>query len=55
MSLTPHEKIARSFASKSNAFLTIGLLTVAGLLIVLAFLPNRQLLKAAALAWVALP
>ena len=55
MSLTPHEKVARSFASKSDAFLSIALLVVAGVLIVLALQPRHPYLKAAALAWVALP
>lgn len=55
MSLTPHEKVARSFARKSDAWLSVALLVVAGVLIVLALQPDHTLLKAGALAWVALP
>ena len=55
MSLTPHENVARSFARKSDAWLSVALLVVAGILIVLALQPKHPYLKAAALAWVALP
>lgn len=54
-SLTLHERVARNFATQSNAALSIGLLAVAGLLIFLALQPDHTLLKAGALAWVALP
>ena len=53
--ITLHEKVARNFATQSSAALSIGLLAVAGLLIVLAVQPDHQLFKAAALAWVVLP
>lgn len=53
--LTLHEHLARNFASKSDAFLTIALLAAAGFLIWMAFQPDHQLVKAAVLAWVVLP
>lgn len=53
--LTLHEKVARNFATRGSAALSIGLLIVAGILIVLALQPDHVWLKAGALAWVALP
>lgn len=53
--LTIQERVARNFATKSSAALSIGLLAVAAILICLALQPDHTLLKAGALAWVALP
>lgn len=53
--LTLHEKVARNFATKSSAALSLALLVVAAILICLALQPDHTFLKAGALAWVALP
>ncbi len=53
--LTWHERVARNFSTQSGALLSIALLAVAGVLIFLALQPDHKMMKAAALAWVALP
>lgn len=53
--LTIHEHVARNFASRTDAFLTLALLVVAAVLVCVAFMPDHKFLKAGALAWVVLP